>query len=138
MPPEQDIRWLRTRKPLAYRESTCMNLSISCPYEVIVYSVRKHSNTARMHTISRINQRRGRYPISASQFVGTFLKAYATLHQVMTWQHIISLAPSDYMALRNSYIEIHFIPSPWQIAVHKVSRLNSWSCGRIDTEMVPI
>ena len=47
------VRWLRTRKPLAYRESTCTNLSVSCPYEIIVYSVLKHINTARMHTISR-------------------------------------------------------------------------------------
>ena len=29
------------------------NLSVSCPYEVIIYSVPKHINTARMHTISR-------------------------------------------------------------------------------------
>ena len=32
---------------------TCTNLSVSCPYEIIVYSVIKHINTARMHTISR-------------------------------------------------------------------------------------
>ena len=51
MPCKQELRWLRTRKPLAYRESTCTNLSVSCPYEIIVYS--KHINTARMHTISR-------------------------------------------------------------------------------------
>ena len=38
---------------LAYRESTCTNLSVSCPYEIIIYSVLKHINTARMHTISR-------------------------------------------------------------------------------------
>ena len=50
---KQELRWLRTRKPLAYRESTCTNLSVSCPYEIIVYSVLKHINTARMHTISR-------------------------------------------------------------------------------------
>ena len=25
--------------PLVYRESTCTNLSVSCPYEIIVYSV---------------------------------------------------------------------------------------------------
>ena len=53
LPSKQELRWLRTRKPLAYRESTCTNLSVSCPYEIIVYSVLKHINTARMHTISR-------------------------------------------------------------------------------------
>ena len=55
LPSKQELRWLRTRKPLAYRESTCTwctNLSVSCPYEIIVYSVLKHINTARMHTIS--------------------------------------------------------------------------------------
>ena len=31
-----------------YRESTCTNLSVSCPYEIIAYSVLKHINTARM------------------------------------------------------------------------------------------
>ena len=40
-----------TRKTLAYRESTC-NLSVSCPYEIIAYSVLKHINTTRIHTIS--------------------------------------------------------------------------------------
>ena len=39
---KQELRCLRTRKPLAYRESTCTNLSVSCPYEIIVYSVHKH------------------------------------------------------------------------------------------------
>ena len=29
------------------------NLSVSCPYEIIVYSVLKLINTAKMHTISR-------------------------------------------------------------------------------------
>ena len=53
LPTKQELRWLRTRKPLAYRESTCTNLSVSCPYEIIVYSVLKHINTARMHTSSR-------------------------------------------------------------------------------------
>ena len=53
LPSKQELRWLQTRKPLAYRESTCTNLSVSCPYEIIVYSVLKHINTARMHTISR-------------------------------------------------------------------------------------
>ena len=53
LPSKQELRGLRTRKPLAYRESTCTNLSVSCPYEIIVYSVLKHINTARMHTISR-------------------------------------------------------------------------------------
>ena len=53
LPSKQELRWLRTRKPLAYRESTCTKLSVSCPYEIIVYSVLKHINTARMHTISR-------------------------------------------------------------------------------------
>ena len=52
LPYKQQLRWLRTRKPLAYRESTCTNLSVSCPYEIIVYSVLKHINTTRMHTIS--------------------------------------------------------------------------------------
>ena len=47
------MRWLRTRKPLTYRESTCTNLSVSYLYEIIVYSVLKHINTARMRTISR-------------------------------------------------------------------------------------
>ena len=28
-------------------------LSVSCPYEIIVYSVLTHINTPRMHTISR-------------------------------------------------------------------------------------
>ena len=27
--------------------------SVSCPYEIIVYSVLKHIHTARMHTVSR-------------------------------------------------------------------------------------
>ncbi len=53
LPSKQELRWLRTRRPLAYRESTCTNLSVSCPYEIIVYSVLKHINTARMHTISQ-------------------------------------------------------------------------------------
>ena len=52
LPSKQELRWLRTRKPLAYRESTCMNLSVSCTYEIIVYSVLKHFNTTRMHTFS--------------------------------------------------------------------------------------
>ena len=43
LPSEQELRWLRTWKPLAYRESTCTNLSVSCPYEIIVYSVLKHN-----------------------------------------------------------------------------------------------
>ena len=30
-----------------------MNLSVYCPYEIIVYSALKHINIARMHTISR-------------------------------------------------------------------------------------
>ena len=30
------LRWLWTRKQLAYCESTCMNLSVSCPYEIII------------------------------------------------------------------------------------------------------
>ena len=30
-----------------------MNLSESCPHEILVYYVLKHSNTARMNTISR-------------------------------------------------------------------------------------
>ena len=42
-----------TRKTLAYRESTCMNLSVTCPYEIIAYSVLKHIISTRMHTISR-------------------------------------------------------------------------------------
>ena len=37
LPSKQQLRLLRTRKPLAYRESTCMNLSVSCPYTIIVY-----------------------------------------------------------------------------------------------------
>ena len=44
---------MRTRKPLAYRESTCSNVSVSCPYEIIVYSVHKDINTAIMHIISQ-------------------------------------------------------------------------------------
>ena len=42
LPSKQELRWLRTRKPLAYRKSTCTNLSVSCVYEIIVYSVLKH------------------------------------------------------------------------------------------------
>ena len=42
LPSEQELSWLRTRKPLAYRESTCTNQSVSCPNEIIVYSVLKH------------------------------------------------------------------------------------------------
>ena len=36
------------------RVHTCMNLSESCPYKIVVYSVLKvkHINTTRMHTIS--------------------------------------------------------------------------------------
>ena len=30
----------------------CMNLSVSCSYEMIVYTVLKHINTIRMHTIN--------------------------------------------------------------------------------------
>ena len=45
-PSKQQLRWLQTTKPLTYRESTYMNLSVSCPYDIIVYSV------PRMHTIS--------------------------------------------------------------------------------------
>ena len=30
-----------------------MNLSVSCPYEITVYSVLEHINTVGMHTISR-------------------------------------------------------------------------------------
>ena len=53
LPSEQQLRWLRTRKLLTYRESTCTNLSVSCPYEKIVYTVFKHtSNTTRMQTNS--------------------------------------------------------------------------------------
>ena len=51
LPSKQQLRWLR--KPLVYRESSCTNLSVSCPYEKIVYSVLKHINTTRVHTISR-------------------------------------------------------------------------------------
>ena len=53
LPSKQEFRWLRTIKSLAYREFICTNLSVSCPYEIIVYYVLKHINTARMHTISR-------------------------------------------------------------------------------------
>ena len=53
LPSKQQLRSLRTRKPLAYRESTCTNLCVYCPYEIIVYSVPKHINTTRMHKISR-------------------------------------------------------------------------------------
>ena len=48
---KQQLRWLRTRKSLACRDSTCTNLSVSCPYEIIVHSVLKHINTTRIHTI---------------------------------------------------------------------------------------
>ena len=50
LPSKQQLRWLRTRKPLAYQESTCINLiiSVTCPYEMIVYSVLKHIITTRM------------------------------------------------------------------------------------------
>ena len=34
-----------TRKPLAYRESTCTNLSVSCPYEITLYSGLEGLNT---------------------------------------------------------------------------------------------
>ena len=34
LPSKQQLRWLWTRKPVDYRESTCMNLSVSCPYEI--------------------------------------------------------------------------------------------------------
>ena len=40
------------KEPLAYRESTCTNLSVSCPHYIIVYSVLKHIDTTRMHSIS--------------------------------------------------------------------------------------
>ncbi len=52
LPSKQELIWLRTRKPLAYQESTWTNLRVSCPYERIIYSVLKHINTTRMHTIS--------------------------------------------------------------------------------------
>ena len=42
LPSMQQLRWLRTRKPLAYRESTRMNLSAFCHYERIVYYLLKH------------------------------------------------------------------------------------------------
>ena len=38
---------------LAYRDSKCRNLSVTCPYQLTVYFVLKHINTARMPTISR-------------------------------------------------------------------------------------
>ncbi len=43
----------QARMPLDYRESTCSNLSVSCLYKIIDYSVLKQNNAARMHTISR-------------------------------------------------------------------------------------
>ena len=52
LPSKLHLRWLRTRKTSAYQGSSCMNLSVSCPYEIIVYSVLKRINTTRMHTIS--------------------------------------------------------------------------------------
>ena len=53
LPSKQQLRCLRTMEPLAYRESTCTNISVTCPWEIIAYSVLKHINTARMHTITR-------------------------------------------------------------------------------------
>ena len=53
LPSKQELRWLQTRKLLAYRESTCPNLSIAHPYEIIVYSVLKHIKTDKMHTNCR-------------------------------------------------------------------------------------
>ena len=34
------------------RDFICTNLSVSCPYEIIVYSVLKHINATRIHAIS--------------------------------------------------------------------------------------
>ena len=42
LPSKQQLRWLQTRKLLAYQESTCTNLSVSYPYEIIDYYVLKH------------------------------------------------------------------------------------------------
>ena len=52
LPFKQHLKWLRAWKPLAYRESTCLNLSESCPYGIIIYSVLEHLNTTSMYTIS--------------------------------------------------------------------------------------
>ena len=49
----QQLRWLLTRKLLAYRKSTCINLSVACPYEMIVNSVFEHINATRKNTIGR-------------------------------------------------------------------------------------
>ena len=45
---EQGSRWL-IESPRTYNT----NLSVSCPYEIIVYFVLKHSYTTRMYTIRR-------------------------------------------------------------------------------------
>ena len=50
-PSDLQLRWLQTRKPLAYRESTRIILSVTYHYENMVYSVLKHIDTTRMHTI---------------------------------------------------------------------------------------
>ena len=42
---KQQHRRLWARKPLAYRESACINISVSCPYEISVYSALEHIST---------------------------------------------------------------------------------------------
>ena len=50
---KQQLRWLQTREPLAYRASIHIKPSVTCPYEILFYSVLKHNiTTTRMHTIS--------------------------------------------------------------------------------------
>ena len=61
------------------------------------------------------------------------LKADTTSHPVKEWKYIIPLALTGPMALSSSWIGIHFMPTPWPKAVHKVSTPISCSCGTTDT-----
>ncbi len=66
------------------------------------------------------------------------LKADTTSHPVKAWKYIIPLALVGPMALSSSWIGIHFMPTPWPKAVHKVSTPISCSCGSTDTAITTI
>ena len=53
-PSDLQLRWLQTRKPLAYRESTRIILSVTYHYENMVYSVLKHIDTTLVHVLECI------------------------------------------------------------------------------------
>ena len=66
------------------------------------------------------------------------LQADTTSHPMKAWRYIIPLALAGPMALSSSWIGIHFMPTPWPKAVHKVSTPISCTCGSTSTAITTI